>query len=141
MSFSQIFNRITKIAQSYKSNYTNYEHDAKAAEEFIQEYNKIKKDALELEFEKLDSAQKLNAKHKINIGDEQDDIAYQERINSFRILELHENSSNNEIVIAFRKQLKKFHPDNFTNESEEVQKQANMRVIELIKAYEYLLKK
>ncbi len=55
------------------------------------------------------------------------------------ILGIGENASENEIKQRYRQLVKRYHPDRYVNESEEQQKQATQRFLEIQEAYEFLL--
>lgn len=57
------------------------------------------------------------------------------------ILGIDENASENEIKQRYRQLVKIYHPDKYVNESDEQQKQANQRFLEIQEAYEFLLSK
>ncbi|MBL0332906.1 MAG: DnaJ domain-containing protein [Chlorobiota bacterium] len=116
MSFSQIISRINRIANSYKSSFSSYDEDLKVAEEYINSYNK-------------------NKEIYDEIIDKQEDLEF---INAYKLLDVDKDDKLETIVNSFRKLLKKYHPDNFTNESEEQQLLLNDKVREIIKAYELL---
>lgn len=60
------------------------------------------------------------------------------RTMSLEILDLADNATLDQIKSQYRNLAKKFHPDRFANDSEEMQEQAHQRFLEIQEAYEYL---
>lgn len=61
-------------------------------------------------------------------------------IKSLEVLELEENFTEDELKKAYRKACKKWHPDNYANESPSKIKYANDKMAEINAAYEFLIR-
>ncbi len=65
---------------------------------------------------------------------------YDEVVSAFKILEIDENATNDEVKTAYRKMAKKYHPDRVQNIGEEHKKGVNEKFQKIQEAYDYIKK-
>ncbi len=57
----------------------------------------------------------------------------------YEVLEIHSGASKDEIVAAYRKAVKKYHPDKVAHLGKDLQELANQKFIEIREAYKQLI--
>lgn len=101
--------------------------------------NDIEFDSLNKEFENLKHQQEF---HKMNDNQTYEDsfvnnIDYK---NAYLILEIDENSTIEEIKMAYRNKVKEYHPDKVQNMGTDIRQLAEKKTLQINQAYEILKK-
>jgi DnaJ-domain-containing protein 1 len=131
----QIFNRIKRIAGSYFSDINEAERFISSEDDelkrIIDELNNPKKNGSS---NKSHNQENFNSKQSYNSNNNTNSIP-QNVINAFNVIGLQPNADIDLIKMTFKKKIKENHPDKFTNSSEEVKKNVQIKSQEIINAY------
>jgi DnaJ-domain-containing protein 1 len=133
----QIFDRISRIIKSNKSDYTRNLNDI-----FEDEDDELKRIIDELNNEKKTSG-KTNDHNKYNdysnVKEQKTDFP-EEIKNAFMVLGISYVSDNEQIKSVYKKKMKEFHPDKVSHLSDEIRNRAESRAKDINEAYNKIRK-
>jgi len=133
----QIFDRISRIIKSNKSDFSHNLNDI-----FEDEDDELKRIIDELNSEKKTSG-KSGDQNKYNYYSnvEEPKTDFPEEIkNAFMVLGISYVSDNEQIKSVYKKKMKEFHPDKVSHLSEDIRKRAETRAKDINEAYNKIRK-